>query len=173
MLIAGSWLAGSCNYCGVFVSPFKQRKTSNLSRRIMLCRHGSTLFVFGCVTIKGGNCTRTFTQVGLQQNGTCIGTQRDQTEAVNGMEKTNNKMKLRIMQTCIFPTATHGCETWTLNKNITQCINAFENKCYRKTLRVSWTEPRTNQPIADELGVTSGMLLNFIRMQKLTNFGHI
>ena len=49
----------------------------------------------------------------------------------------NKKWKLRIIRTCIFPTATFASETWTLNKNITIRINAIENKCYRETLRVS------------------------------------
>ena len=43
---------------------------------------------------------------------------------------TNNKMKLRIIRTCIFPIAIHGCESWILNKNITKPKNAVENKCY-------------------------------------------
>ena len=58
---------------------------------------------------------------------------------------TNNKMK------CIFPTATHGFEMSTLNKNITKRINSIENKCYMTILRVSWTEQKTKQCIADEL----------------------
>ena len=47
---------------------------------------------------------------------------------------THIKMKLRIIRTCIFPTATYGCETGTMNKNITKHIRAFENNCYRKVL---------------------------------------
>ena len=47
---------------------------------------------------------------------------------ITDMEKlwiaTHNKMMLR---TCIFPTGTYGCETWTLNKNIKKRLNSFEN----------------------------------------------
>ena len=35
---------------------------------------------------------------------------------------------------------------------------------------MSWTEHRTSQYIADELGVTSGTLINFIKKQKLKLF---
>ncbi len=58
------------------------------------------------------------------------------TEMKKLWKATNKDMKLRIIRVCIFPTATYGCETWTLNKNITKRINAFENKCHRKILRV-------------------------------------
>ena len=58
-------------------------------------------------------------------------------------------------------------------KHLTKRINAFENKCYREVSRVSWTEHRTNQSVADELGVTSGTLLNFSKKQKLSYFTHI
>ena len=37
----------------------------------------------------------------------------------------------------------------------------------------TWTEHRSNQSIADELGVTSGTLLNCIKNNKLRYFGHI
>ena len=38
------------------------------------------------------------------------------------------------------------------------------------TIRVSWIEHRTNQPMADELRVTSGTLLNFIKKAKIKFF---
>ena len=82
-------------------------------------------------------------------------------------------MKVRLLRTCIFPTATYGCETWTLSKNITQRILAFENKCYRKLLNISWTEHRTNESVYKELGVEAGFLLRFIKQQKLRYFGHL
>ena len=50
-------------------------------------------------------------------------------------------------------------------QNLTKRIRAFDNKCYRKVLHVSWTEHRTNQSIADELGVTSGTPMDCIKKQ--------
>ena len=49
-------------------------------------------------------------------------------------------------------------------------FNAFENRCYWKILRVSWTEHRTNQSIVDEPVVTSGTLLNLIKKSKIMLF---
>ena len=85
----------------------------------------------------------------------------------------NTGTKIRILRACIFPTATYGCETWTMNKTIAKRINAFEMKCYRRLLRVPWTEHRTNQSIRSEINVKENWLENFIRYQKLKYFGHI
>ena len=85
---------------------------------------------------------------------------------------TNNRMELCIMRTYIFPTAPYGCETWTLNKNIIKCINAFEEKRYPRIYFTSIKDWTTNQSIAEELGVTSGTLLDFIKRQKLGYFRH-
>ena len=89
------------------------------------------------------------------------------------INKSSKAVKLRVSRTCFFPTATYGCETWTLSKNIEKRIVAFENKCYRKLLNVSWTERRTNESIWEELNVVSGSVLRFVRRQKLRYFGHI
>ena len=86
---------------------------------------------------------------------------------------TGKEMKLRVLNTCVFPTAYYGSESWTFTKNICKRINAFETKCFRKILNVSWKEHRTNISVAREIGVKMGSLLNTIKKQKLKYFGHI
>ena len=46
-------------------------------------------------------------------------------------------------------------------------------KCYRKILKISWTEHRTNKSIRDELKLEDQWLENFIKKQKLKYFGHL
>ena len=48
-------------------------------------------------------------------------------------------------------------------------MNVFGNRCYGKPLRLSCTEHRTNQTIADELGTH----LKFSKKQTLIYFGHV
>ena len=43
------------------------------------------------------------------------------------------------MRALVWPVATHGCEAWTLKKQEEKRIQAFENKCIRKLLRIPWT----------------------------------
>ena len=98
-------------------------------------------------------------------------------QALTGMKKLwcgqDKATKLRILRACVFPVATYACETWVLRKMDEQRITAFENKCYRRILRVPWTQHRTNDSIREELGVTNDWLLQCVRKQKLSYFGHI
>ena len=40
-------------------------------------------------------------------------------------------------------------------------------------LRISWTERKTNASVLEQLGVKAPQLLNLIKKQKLSYFGHI
>jgi len=80
--------------------------------------------------------------------------------------------KVRLMQALVFPVAMYGAESWTTRKADIKKIEAFENWCWRKMLRISWTEKRTNASIQQQLGITTS-LVNRIRRNKLIYFGHI
>ena len=45
----------------------------------------------------------------------------------------------------------NGCENWTVKKAERWRIDAFELWCWRRLLRVSWTERRSNQSILKEI----------------------
>ncbi len=48
-------------------------------------------------------------------------------------------------------------------------IEAFEMKCIRKILRVSWTQKKRNEWVLEAAGVERGLL----KMRKLSHFGHV
>ena len=50
-------------------------------------------------------------------------------------------------------TSTYGCEYRTVKLCDAKYITAFEHKCYRKILRVPWTQKRTNADTRNELEV--------------------
>ena len=52
----------------------------------------------------------------------------------------------------------YGCESWTLKKDDEARINAFEMKCLRQVLRVSWTAQKTNEWALKTAGVERGLL---------------
>ena len=58
---------------------------------------------------------------------------------------------LRILRSAVFPTATYGCEAWTINNADSRKITTFEMKCYRKLLRISWTEKISNETVLSRL----------------------
>ena len=53
--------------------------------------------------------------------------------------------KVRLVKALVFPVVMYGCESWTIKKAEHQRIDAFELWCWRRLLRVPWTERRSNQ----------------------------
>ena len=56
----------------------------------------------------------------------------------------------------------YGCESWTVKKAECRRIHAFELWCWRRRLRVPWTERKSNQSILKEIspGISlEGMML--------------
>ena len=66
----------------------------------------------------------------------------------------------------------YGCESWTIKKTECQRIDAFELWCWRRLLRVPWTERRSNQSILKEINPEYS-LEGLMRKLKLQYFGHL
>ena len=58
--------------------------------------------------------------------------------------------KVHLVKVMVFPVVTYGCESWTIKKAKRQIIDAFELWCWRRLLRVPWTEMRSNQSTLKE-----------------------
>ena len=85
-----------------------------------------------------------------------------------GMPK---ELKLKILRCLIWPVVKYGCEAWTLKKEEERMINAVEMWLYRRLLRVSWKDRRTNNSILEELSVQRKLLLD-IQKRRLKYMGH-
>ena len=59
--------------------------------------------------------------------------------------------KVHLVQAKVFPGDMYGCERWTIKKAEHQIIGAFELWCWRRLLRVPWTERRSNQSILKKI----------------------
>ena len=71
--------------------------------------------------------------------------------------------------------SSHVCETltsWTIKKAEHLRTDAFELWCWRRLLRVPWTERRSNQSILKETSPGCSMELLML-MLKLQYFGHL
>ena len=51
----------------------------------------------------------------------------------------------------VFPVVMYGCESWAIKKAECWRIDAFELCCWRRLLRVPWTERRSNLSILKEI----------------------
>jgi len=56
-------------------------------------------------------------------------------------------MKKKLIKICIWRFALYGSETWTVGKNEERIINAFETWCWRKMLKITWTDRITNDEV--------------------------
>ena len=59
--------------------------------------------------------------------------------------------KVHLVKAMVFPEVMYGCESWTIKKDESQRIDAFELWCWRRLLRVPWTARRSKQSILKEI----------------------
>ena len=54
--------------------------------------------------------------------------------------------KVHLVKAMVFPVVMYGSESWTIKKAEHQRIDAFELWCWRRLLRVPWTERDQTSP---------------------------
>ena len=80
--------------------------------------------------------------------------------------------KVRLVKVMIFLVVLHGCESWTIKKTESRRIDAFDQWCWRRLLRVPWTTRRSSQSILKE--ISPGCSLEGLMLKlKLQDFGHL
>ena len=72
----------------------------------------------------------------------------------------------------VFPVVMYGCESWTIKRAERQRIDAFELWCWKRLLRVLWTEMRSNQSILKEISPEYSLEGLMVKL-KLQYFGHL
>ena len=80
--------------------------------------------------------------------------------------------KVCLVKAMVFPAVMYVCESWTIKKVEHQEIDAFELWCWRKLLRVPWTERRSNQSILKEISPENSLEGLMLKL-KLQYFGHL
>ena len=80
--------------------------------------------------------------------------------------------KVHLVKAMVFPVVMCGCDSWIIRKAERQRIDVFKLWCWRRLLRVPWTERRSNQSILKEINPEyslEGLMLKL----KFQNFGHL
>ena len=79
---------------------------------------------------------------------------------------------VHLVKAMVFPVVMYGHESWTIKKAERRRIGAFELWCWRRLLRVPWTERRSKQSILRE--ISPGCSLEGLMLKlKLQYFGHL
>ena len=80
--------------------------------------------------------------------------------------------QVHLVKAMGFPVVIYGCESWTIKKAECRSVDAFELWCWRRLLRVPWTEGRSNQSILKEI-IPECSLEGLMLKLKLQYFGHL
>ena len=80
--------------------------------------------------------------------------------------------KIHLVKAMVFPVVVYGCEIWTIKKAECWKIDAFELRCWKRLLRVSWTARRSNQSILKKI-IPEYSLEALMLKLKLQYFGHL
>ena len=80
--------------------------------------------------------------------------------------------KVHLVKAMVFPVVMYGCESWTIKEAECQRIDASEVWCWRRLLRVPWTERRSNQSILKEISPEYSLEGLTLKL-KLQYFGHL
>jgi hypothetical protein len=82
------------------------------------------------------------------------------------------EIKKRMLNCYVWSVLLYGAETWTITKAELDKIKAFEMWCYRRILRISWTDRITNVEVLNRMN-TQMIIENKIKERKLLYLGHI
>ena len=55
--------------------------------------------------------------------------------------------KLRLLNALVYPVLLYGSEIWTIKKNDLKKLVAFEMRCYRKVLNITWKDKIRNEDV--------------------------
>ena len=80
--------------------------------------------------------------------------------------------RVRVIKTYIRSTLLYGCESWTLTQKTRKRLETMEMWCWRRMLKISWTERKTNESILDDIG-RKRELLAVIRRRQMRFLGHV
>ena len=78
------------------------------------------------------------------------------------------ELNMKLVKALIWPVITYGAEGWTLKKDDERRLEAAEMWCYRRLLRISWMEKRTNKSILDDFKLDANSLLKLSKEKWLS-----
>ena len=93
-------------------------------------------------------------------------------KAILADKKLNIMLRLRLLKCYVWSTLLYGCESWTMNSNCKQKLEAMEMWCYRRMMRISWVKKISNKCVLKIVGMERDLLVT-IRKRQLKFVGHI
>ena len=81
--------------------------------------------------------------------------------------------KLKLMRSLVISIFLYTCESWTLTAELEKRTQAFEMRCYRRLLNISYRDHVTNEEVRRKIPAAIDELLTLVKKRKLRWFGHV
>ena len=84
--------------------------------------------------------------------------------------------KVKLMRSLVISIFLYACESWTLTAELEKRTQAFEMRCYRRLLNISYKDHVTNEEVRIQIQAAIGEydeLLTLVKKRKLRWFGHV
>ena len=84
--------------------------------------------------------------------------------------------KVKLMRSLVISIFLYACESWTLTAELEKRTQAFEMRCYRRLLNISYKDHGTNEEVCRKIQAAIGEydeLLTLVKKRKLRWFGHV
>ena len=84
--------------------------------------------------------------------------------------------KGKLMRSLVIAIFLYAGESWTLTAELEKRTQAFEMRCYRRLLNISYKDPVTNEEVRRKIQTAIGEydeLLTLVKKRKLRWFGHV
>ena len=84
--------------------------------------------------------------------------------------------KVKLMRSLVISIFLYACESWTLTAELEKRTQAFEIRCYRRLLNISYKDHVTNEEVRRKIQTAIGEydeLLTLVKTRKLRWFGHV
>lgn len=72
-------------------------------------------------------------------------------------------LRKKLMKLYVWSTALYGCETWTLGKPEKKRLEAFEMWCYRRMMKIKWTDMIRNEEVLTMVGEQKSLWKTLVR----------
>jgi len=82
------------------------------------------------------------------------------------------KVRINLLKAGVWSVALYRSETWTIGKTEYKRLLAFETWCYRRLLRISWTEHIRNEEVYRRAGEISSFLKT-LGTRRANLIGHV
>ena len=83
---------------------------------------------------------------------------------------------VKLMRSLVISIFLYACESWTLTAELEKITQAFEMRCYRRLLDISYKDHATNEEVRRKIEAAIGEydeLLTLVKKRKLRWFGHV